>query len=62
MRKLSAHLVSLYYDTLSSETLNPLVSTSGDIIFELPNEVVNSSTSPTLVFSARDETFECELK
>ena len=48
-------------DNLSSETLNPLVSTSGNIAFELPNNVIESDTPPVLVIRANGQAFECEL-
>ncbi len=37
-------------DHISSETINPLVTVTGNIAFELPNEIINSDTSPVLVF------------
>lgn len=48
-------------DTLSSETLNPLVSTTGDIVFELPDEIIESDTPPVLVITAGGKKFTCEL-
>ncbi len=48
-------------DNLSTETLNPLVSTSGDIAFELPDDVIESDTPPTLIISNGYDTFSCEL-
>lgn len=49
-------------DTLSEENLNPLVATTGTLIFELPNEVIESDTPPTIIFSTKKESFSCELK
>ena len=48
-------------DNLSSEALNPLVSTSGNIAFELPDEVIDSGTPPVLVITANGQTYECQL-
>lgn len=48
-------------DNLSSEDLNPLVSTSGDVVFELPNEIIDSDTSPILVFSYGSDSLSFEL-
>lgn len=48
-------------DNLSSEDLNPLVSTNGNIAFELPNEVIESNTPPIIVFSYGSESLSFEL-
>lgn len=47
--------------SLFSETLNPLVSTSGDLIFEIPNEVIDSDTAPVLEINDAGSTMRCEL-
>lgn len=48
-------------DNLSMETLNPLVSTSGQLAFELPDEAIESEEVPVLVFSVGKSSFDCEL-
>lgn len=48
-------------DNLSSESLNPLVSTSGDLAFELPDEVIDSGVPPVLVIKSGVSVLECEL-
>ncbi len=48
-------------DSLSSEMLNPLVSTSGDIAFILPNELIASDTPPVLKFTVNNQTLSCTL-
>ena len=53
--------LALSNDNLSSETLNPLVSTTGDIAFKLPDEVIDSGVPPVLVITANGQTFSCEL-
>lgn len=48
-------------DNFSSESLNPLVSASGDIVFEVPDEAVTSDMPLILVIKAGGESFSCPL-
>lgn len=48
-------------DTLSSEQLNPLVSATGDIIFDLPYEVITSEIPPSFVINVGTNVFSCDL-
>ncbi len=48
-------------DNLFSETLNPLVSTTGNFYFELPDEVIESEIPPTFIISDGTGTLSCEL-
>ena len=48
-------------DTLSNETLNPLVSATGKIAFEVPDELIESDTPPVLVISDGDDLSSFEL-
>jgi hypothetical protein len=48
-------------DPLSNETLNPLVSATGNLAFELPDELINSETAPVLIIEAGGQSFTCEL-
>lgn len=49
-------------DSLTSSSMNPLVTSSGQIAFEIPDEVVKSGVPPVLVFKAGEEVRSCELK
>lgn len=48
-------------DMLSSEQLNPLVTATGDIVFDVPEDLINSDIPPTFIVNAGNETFSCEL-
>lgn len=48
-------------DDLCSETMNPLVTASGKIAFEVPDELVNSNEPPVLVITEDGTRFECKL-
>lgn len=48
-------------EEISMESLNPLVSTSGKVVFEIPNEAATSDLPLIFVISAGEETFSCEL-
>ena len=48
-------------DMLSNESLNPLVSASGLIVFEVPDEMADSDIPPVLKITNNYQTFSCEL-
>lgn len=48
-------------DTLSSEQLNPLVTATGDIVFDVPDVLIESDVPPVFTVTINGDIFSCEL-